>query len=123
MSGPGAAILVLRWRAYRGKCQRSTHEQVAVALAMSERIVAMAQVHRRTLTIEWGHCDPAGLVVTSRVFEYFDWSTALLFEALLGMTKKELQATYDADIPLVDVKVKVIAPCCFGDVLEIETRI
>ena len=32
-------------------------------------------LHRRSFTIEWGHCDPAGIVFNSRFFEFFDWST------------------------------------------------
>jgi hypothetical protein len=42
--------------------------------------------HRRQLTVEWGHCDPAGIVFNSRFFEYFDHSTWLLFERALALT-------------------------------------
>src|SRR5215471_16262682 len=38
-------------------------------------------VYRRQFTVEWGHCDPAGIVFNSRFFEYFDWSAWQLFEA------------------------------------------
>jgi 4-hydroxybenzoyl-CoA thioesterase len=81
------------------------------------------RVHRRQLTIEWGHCDPAGIVFNHRLFEYFDWSTALLFQTTLGMTKPELQAAYDADMPLVDVQAQFLVPCHFCDVIEIESTI
>ena len=78
------------------------------------------RTNRRTLVVEWGHCDPAGTLFLSRVFEYFDWSTALLFQANLGYTKSELQAAYGADIPLVAVKAEVLLPCRFCDVLVVE---
>jgi acyl-CoA thioesterase FadM len=42
-------------------------------------------INRRRFTIEWGHCDPAGIVFNSRLFEFFDWGTWMLFEAALGV--------------------------------------
>ena len=42
---------------------------------------------RRQLTVEWGHCDPAGIVFNSRFFEMFDISTWMLFEAALGVKR------------------------------------
>ena len=44
-------------------------------------------VHRKELTIEWGHCDPAGIVFNSRFFEIFDWCSWEMFEAALGMPR------------------------------------
>ena len=41
----------------------------------------------RTVRIEWGDCDPAGIIFYPRYFEIFDASTAMLFERALGMTK------------------------------------
>ena len=37
--------------------------------------VAFFFTFRRQLTVEWGLCDPAGIVFNSRFFEYFDAST------------------------------------------------
>jgi len=42
-------------------------------------------IYRRKLTIEWGQCDPAGIVFNSRFFEIFDASTWQMFEAALGV--------------------------------------
>ena len=42
-------------------------------------------VYRRQFPIEWGHCDPAGIVFNSQFFEFFDWSAWKLFEAALGV--------------------------------------
>ena len=80
-------------------------------------------VHRRRLTVEWGHCDPAGIVFNSRFFEYFDWSTALLFQAALGMTKPQMQAAYSADMPLVAVRATFLKPAWLGDEVEIASTI
>ena len=47
---------------------------------------------RRQLTIEWGQCDPAGIVFNSRFFEMFDASTWQMFQAALGVKAHELAA-------------------------------
>ena len=74
----------------------------------------------RRLIVEWGHCDPAGIVFNPRFFEYFDWSTALLVEQALGLSKPAMIATYDiVGIPLVDTRARFIAPARFGDEVTI----
>lgn len=78
----------------------------------------------RNVQIEWGHCDPAGIVFNPRFFEYFDWSTALLFEKALGIPKPEVLKKFGGSgIPLVDTRAKFFSPCRYGDVVEIRTRI
>lgn len=78
----------------------------------------------RSVQIEWGHCDPAGIVFNPRYFEYFDWSTALLFERALGMTKPEMLKAYAAaGIPLVETRAKFLQPCRYGETVEIISRV
>ena len=78
-------------------------------------------VHRRQFMIEWGHCDPAGIVFNSRFFEFFDWGTWTLFEAALGVKPHELGPTYGImGIPLVDAGARFLAPARFGDVVELD---
>jgi 4-hydroxybenzoyl-CoA thioesterase len=80
--------------------------------------------HRRRLQIEWGHCDPAGIVFNPRFFEFFDWSTALLFEAATGMTKPDMLAAFGgAGIPLVESRAKFLRPCRYGETVEIVSSI
>ena len=79
---------------------------------------------RRQFTIEWGHCDPAGIVFNARFFEFFDWGTWTLFEAALGVKPHDLGDTFDiVGIPLVDAAARFIAPARFGDVVEITSRV
>ena len=79
---------------------------------------------RRQLTVEWGQCDPAGVVFTSRFFEMFDVSTWMLFEAALGVTAHELAESFDIiGIPLVDARANFLKPIKFGDVVEIASRV
>ena len=81
-------------------------------------------INRRQFMIEWGHCDPAGIVFNSRFFEFFDWGTWTLFEAALGVKPHELGPTYGImGIPLVDAGARFLAPARFGDVVELTSRV
>jgi 4-hydroxybenzoyl-CoA thioesterase len=81
-------------------------------------------VSRRQFTIEWGHCDPAGIVFNSRFFEFFDGSTWALFEAALGVKSPDFTAAYGIiGIPLVDARATFKAPVRFGEVVEIASRV
>jgi 4-hydroxybenzoyl-CoA thioesterase len=80
--------------------------------------------NKRMVRIEWGHCDPAGIVFYPRYFEIFDACTTALFERVLGMTKFEFLKTYEfAGYPMVDTRARFVLPTRFGDDVEIETAI
>lgn len=80
--------------------------------------------HRRALTIEWGDCDPAGIVFYPRYFAMFDASTAALFHAALGMPKIAWTARFGIlGIPMVDTRAKFHVPAVYGDEVVIESRI
>jgi 4-hydroxybenzoyl-CoA thioesterase len=79
---------------------------------------------KRQFTIEWGHCDPAGIVFNARFFEFFDWGTWMLFESALGVKPHELGSVYGIiGIPLVDSGARFIVPARFGDVVEQISRV
>jgi 4-hydroxybenzoyl-CoA thioesterase len=81
-------------------------------------------VNRRAVTIEWGDCDPAGIVFYPRYFVMFDSSTSYLFEAALGYNKFEMLRRFGViGYPMVDTGAKFFIPSKFGDVIIIETRI
>ena len=52
-------------------------------------------VNRRLVRIEWGDCDPAGIVYYPRYFAMFDASTTALIERALGMSKYDYLKAYD----------------------------
>jgi 4-hydroxybenzoyl-CoA thioesterase len=80
-------------------------------------------VNRRTVRIEWAHCDPAGIVFYPRYFEMFDTSTHHLFERA-GWKKRDLIREFAiVGYPMVDTRARFIAPSAFGDDIVIETRI
>jgi len=79
---------------------------------------------RHQVTVEWGHCDPAGIVYFPNYFSYFDSSTNALFLRALGFNKYEMLKKYDiVGIPVVDVTARFIMPSVFGDVVTIESTI
>jgi 4-hydroxybenzoyl-CoA thioesterase len=81
-------------------------------------------VNSRNVRIEWGDCDPAGIVYYPRYFAFFDASTAALFERALGMTKHDYLKAYDfAGHPLVSTQSRFIIPTRFGDDVRIESTI
>jgi 4-hydroxybenzoyl-CoA thioesterase len=87
-------------------------------LRLSCRSMAMLRSTRQ-FVVEWGHCDPAGIVFNPRFFEYFDWGTWNLFEMALGVKPHELTSSFGImGIPLVDAGAKFIGPAKFGDTIE-----
>ncbi len=81
-------------------------------------------VSRRYFTIEWGQCDPAGIVFNSRFFEFFDWGTWTLFEAALGVRPPDLAGAFGiVGLPLVDASARFLAPARFGDAVELQSQV
>ena len=81
-------------------------------------------VNSRQFTVEWGHCDPAGIVFNSRFFEIFDTNTWEMFHAALGVRPHELASAFGIiGIPLVDASANFIKPIRFGDTVEMVSRV
>ncbi len=77
----------------------------------------------RALVVEWGDCDPAGIVYFPRYFEWFDASTAALFDAA-GLPKHTLISRFGIlGIPVIDVRSRFRKPSTFGDRVVIASRI
>ncbi len=90
----------------------------------TEEIQDIMLVNSRIIRIEWGDCDPAGIVFYPRYFAYFDACTAHLFEAALGMPKSEMQKHYDVvGFPMVDTRAKFMIPSKYGDDVTVESRV
>ena len=84
----------------------------------------MGLTNTRTVRIEWGDCDPAGIIFYPRYFEIFDASTAMLFEAKLGFTKFEMFKNLPfSGWPLVRTHARFIKPTRFGDDVEVASTI
>jgi 4-hydroxybenzoyl-CoA thioesterase len=77
----------------------------------------------RKISVQWGDCDPAGIVWYPRYFEWFDASTAALFAAA-GVSNGVMHKTYRiVGIPMVDTRAKFFIPSRFGDELTIESTV
>ena len=76
-----------------------------------------------TRRVEWGDCDPAGIVFNPNFFRWFDHSTAMLYEAA-GWPKQEMLAHFGAaGCPLVDTRAQFRAPCRYGEDVTITSEI
>jgi 4-hydroxybenzoyl-CoA thioesterase len=74
--------------------------------------------------IQFGDCDPAGIVYYPNYFRFFDNATAGLLSAAFAMHKRDWLAHYGiAGIPMVDTGARFIRPSSFGDVVEIGSAI
>ena len=81
-------------------------------------------VNTRPVTIEWGMCDPAGIVFYPRYFEIFDGCLNALFKRATGLTKYQMMEKYGiAGYPSVETRCKFSKPCRFGDEVNVESRI
>jgi 4-hydroxybenzoyl-CoA thioesterase len=78
----------------------------------------------RKVRIEWGDCDPAGIIFYPRYFEIFDASTSALFERALGLTKFQLLKTFNfAGYPLASTRARFLKPTRFGDDVTVDTSV
>src|SRR5262245_49909211 len=81
-------------------------------------------VNYRVVRIEWGDCDPAGIIYYPRYFTIFDACTSALLERALGMTKPDYLKAYDfTGHPLVNTHARFLIPTRFGDDVTIETSV
>jgi 4-hydroxybenzoyl-CoA thioesterase len=81
------------------------------------------RIFSREMRIEWGDCDPAGIVFYPRYLAFFDANTAYLFEAV-GLPHAVMEQAYGViGMPLIDVQAKFYLPSRFGDRIVIESNI
>jgi len=78
----------------------------------------------RIVRIEWGDCDPVGIIFYPRYFEIFDASTSALFERALGLKKIELLKIFDfTGFPLARTRARFLKPTRFGDDVTVDTAV
>ena len=80
-------------------------------------------ISRREVHVEWGDCDPAGIVFYPRYFAWFDASTAHHFK-VAGLPKPELIRRFAViGFPMVETRAQFLIPSRHGDDVTIETEI
>lgn len=80
-------------------------------------------VNRHVVRIEWGDCDPAGIVYFPRYIEYFDICTGRLFEAAGYLKPRMLERFKMAGYPMVELRTRFLIPSSFGDDVEVASTI
>ena len=80
-------------------------------------------VHRHPLRIEWGQCDPAGIVFNPQYLTIFNITFGQLMMRT-GLTLSELFAKYQIfGVPMVDVNIKFYLPCWFDEEVVVESTV
>ncbi len=80
-------------------------------------------VSQKHLLVEWGHCDPAGIVFYPQYLAWFDDCTTALF-GNAGMPTRALFKEHGiVGVPLVDVRVRFLIPSTFNDELLAESTV
>jgi 4-hydroxybenzoyl-CoA thioesterase len=80
-------------------------------------------INRRKIQIEWGDCDPGGIVYFPRYLEYCDACTLALF-ARAGLPKRHMLKKYRiAGIPMVEAHAQFFQPAEYPDIIEVISTI
>lgn len=84
----------------------------------------MNRRHTTRFTVEFGDCDPAGIVFYPNFFRWMDASSLHYFRAMGVPPWRELEArTGVLGTPLVDAQARFVAPASYGDVIDVDTTI
>jgi 4-hydroxybenzoyl-CoA thioesterase len=77
-------------------------------------------ISRRRIRVDWGHCDPAGIVFYPNYFRWFDECTSALFESA-GLPLPALYREHGLKgFPLLEANATFSAAASFGDDLDTE---
>jgi 4-hydroxybenzoyl-CoA thioesterase len=78
----------------------------------------------RSVRIEWGDCDPKGIVYYPRYFAIFAGCSAQLFERALGITQAEMRQAYPfSGFALATTRGRFFLAATVGDDLVVETTL
>jgi 4-hydroxybenzoyl-CoA thioesterase len=84
----------------------------------------MSRVHTSRFTVEFGDCDPAGIVFYPNFFRWMDAASLHFFRAAGLPPWREMEARNGIiGTPLVDAQARFLRPASYGDVVDIETTI
>ena len=85
--------------------------------------MTQAHIHRHSVTVEWGDCDPAQIVFYPTYFKWFDQSTWRLFGSV-GLTRASLRERFGIiGHPLVSVGCDFKIASRPGDTLVIQSHV
>ncbi len=73
-------------------------------------------IYRRTIPVEFNHCDPAGIVFYPRYFEMTNSVVENFFREVVGHSFAAMMAT-GVGVPTARIETNFLAPSRLGDVL------
>jgi 4-hydroxybenzoyl-CoA thioesterase len=80
-------------------------------------------INHRVMRVEWGQCDPAGIVFYPQYLIMFDTSAGLLFERT-GLSASGMRKKYGIiGMPLVEQGTRFLLPCRFDDEIFIDSSV
>jgi YbgC/YbaW family acyl-CoA thioester hydrolase len=81
-----------------------------------------SKVGRFATQVQWGDCDPAGIIFYPTYFRWMDAASWALMDAIGGYGPKRMREEHLA-MPLVSAECQFIAPALHGDRCEVRSRI
>jgi 4-hydroxybenzoyl-CoA thioesterase len=82
-----------------------------------------ALVNTRQLRIEWGQCDPAGIVFYPQYLMIFDTCTGHLFTRTGHSASKMREKFGIVGMPLIEASARFLLPCRFDDEVTVESAV
>jgi 4-hydroxybenzoyl-CoA thioesterase len=79
------------------------------------------KIHVWRLTVEWAHCDAAGIVFYPHFYTWFDQGTERLFTAN-RLSYAELRRDFGVvGMPLLETGARYESACALGETVELDT--
>lgn len=83
----------------------------------------MGNNNRYSLHVDWGDCDPAGIVFYPNFYRWMDRGFWMLFKSR-GLTFQSMKSQFGSfGGPLVDTGASFLAPARMGDQLTVSSQI
>ena len=84
--------------------------------------MALIKIHR--VEVEFGDCDPAGIVFFPNFFRWYDASSRHFFHNCGLPAWRDTEKTRGIiGTPVVDISSRFVRPATYGDVVEVHTSI
>jgi YbgC/YbaW family acyl-CoA thioester hydrolase len=81
-----------------------------------------SRVGRFPCQVQWGDCDPAGIIFYPTYFRWMDAASWAFMDSVGGYSPKRMRTEHLA-MPLVSADCQFIAPALHGDRCEVRSRI
>jgi len=73
--------------------------------------------------VQWGDCDPAGIVFYPNYFTWFDAASRMYLETILPQKRTLLERHGIIGFPIVDASARFMRPSSYGDPIEFRTAV